>query len=466
MANPEHIKWLNEGVAAWNERRRETDFTPNLQEADLQKVDLVMANLSGAKLEGADLRGADLRETNLQEADLRGANLLGANLAGADFRGANLIGADLREATLYRTDLRTIVYSAIEGNAVSIGEYTNLSLARNLTQSQLERAIGDNGTIIPITDHLSRPDQWDTIELPKNHPSYEISKEDPARTDETARGPIKGPSPIRYTPPTEFKTEDDKVALHHSPKPAEPRRPSAAPIDRAQCKAIRKSIGDLTHDFCALLQNYAKEDAEKSNRVRAAEQLLTITKNSRSNLRGKNFSPITFYNHTEILAKAGLAEIEALETVDKVTFEQLIEQSRKHYGCYPELPEALDSANTRFIPDDFPYSVANLTVEIDEIAFSVEGLKIFTEETRALLASEKLAPAPLGSDPEKSKQATLGAIVGEMWREMEPYRDKMKNVAAKGKDGVDQASVWLKTYEKVEKLWNAVKPFIGMGPDG
>ena len=51
MANDEHFAILKQGVAAWNEWRRENpDIRP----------DLSGANLRGAKLSGANLRGADL----------------------------------------------------------------------------------------------------------------------------------------------------------------------------------------------------------------------------------------------------------------------------------------------------------------------------------------------------------------------------------------------------------------------
>ena len=35
MANPQHIKWLLEGVPAWNIRRVKDDFPPDFENADI-----------------------------------------------------------------------------------------------------------------------------------------------------------------------------------------------------------------------------------------------------------------------------------------------------------------------------------------------------------------------------------------------------------------------------------------------
>src|SRR6266851_4500145 len=96
MANPEHVAKLKEGVAAWNDWRKE-----NRQ---------IRPDLSGADLHGFDLRRFDLREANLSvanffEAVLSGANPIRANLSGADLSEACLIGADLFSANLSGADL-------------------------------------------------------------------------------------------------------------------------------------------------------------------------------------------------------------------------------------------------------------------------------------------------------------------------------------------------------------------------
>ena len=75
-----------------------------------------------------DVRGAFLRRTDLSNASLRAANLMGA-----DFTNAILRGTDLKDAVLDGTILK---------GADLIG-------ARNLTLSQLRKAILDERTKLP-----------------------------------------------------------------------------------------------------------------------------------------------------------------------------------------------------------------------------------------------------------------------------------------------------------------------------
>ena len=107
MADPDHLKKLQQGVDAWNAwRKREPLIIP-----DLSKADLSGWNLSGANLSGADLIWANLSRPDVSRADLlRGPDLSGANLSKADLSGANLSkaylgGADLFLANLSRASL-------------------------------------------------------------------------------------------------------------------------------------------------------------------------------------------------------------------------------------------------------------------------------------------------------------------------------------------------------------------------
>ena len=132
MADGEHLKIFNQGVAAWNRwRQKHRGLQPDLSGADLKRANFRYANLNDANLEHANLEGAnlgraflegaelhgatqrgahffsaDLRHADLRDADLREAQLWYAHLDRADLRGANLAGADLRGSDLAAADLR------------------------------------------------------------------------------------------------------------------------------------------------------------------------------------------------------------------------------------------------------------------------------------------------------------------------------------------------------------------------
>jgi uncharacterized protein YjbI with pentapeptide repeats len=101
MAKREHLRILDEGVAAWNRFRAEqSEIRPDLSQADLSRRTLCDCELSRAKLTAADLYGADLSGASLRGANLSGANLSGARLVHTDLSGANLARCDLTGATL------------------------------------------------------------------------------------------------------------------------------------------------------------------------------------------------------------------------------------------------------------------------------------------------------------------------------------------------------------------------------
>ena len=127
MVDKKQLEILREGVAVWNQWRRDNpdmklDFRDvDLQEADLISADLREANLGGAFLYGVNLSGATLSSanllktylvrailysTNLYSANLRKANLYATTLVTANLKKAILIGTNLREADLVGANLR------------------------------------------------------------------------------------------------------------------------------------------------------------------------------------------------------------------------------------------------------------------------------------------------------------------------------------------------------------------------
>jgi hypothetical protein len=99
----------------------------NLSRAELSGARLDQATLIEANLVGAVLVDADLSDARLEKADLRGAKLAHATLSGARLDNADLCGADL-------------------------------SLAKGLTQEQIDRALGDRRTSLPAA--LAMPKAW------------------------------------------------------------------------------------------------------------------------------------------------------------------------------------------------------------------------------------------------------------------------------------------------------------------
>ncbi len=150
MANPNHVRWLREeGVEAWNRRRRGENFQPDFRGADLfgaelNGVDLREAKLCGtilnaAKLNGADLEDADLTDAQLGGADLRNANLAFANLARTDLHQAKLIGANLLRARPWEANL----YMPTTEDAASFLPYRDEVTDQYVMQSDAEREISE-----------------------------------------------------------------------------------------------------------------------------------------------------------------------------------------------------------------------------------------------------------------------------------------------------------------------------------
>ncbi|GAA6187397.1 pentapeptide repeat-containing protein [Litorivita sp. NS0012-18] len=159
MANPQHIEWLLEGVAAWNLQRRrlKLKFRPDLSDSDIRasfeqksKID----TKGRFDLRQVNFAATDLRNSRLECADLDGANLEKALLQGADLSGAILSGANLNGARLKGAKLRTRANEQI-GEAA---HRADLKDVKGLTQTQLSSMDGDSGTIIP--SNLTRPARW------------------------------------------------------------------------------------------------------------------------------------------------------------------------------------------------------------------------------------------------------------------------------------------------------------------
>ena len=106
MANPVHVKLLQQGSGRWNMwREKDRRTIPDLSRAELSGADLSFAWLFGTDLSEANLSKTNLVETDLHGSDLRRANLSEAFLGRTNLSGTNLSGANLRKARLHRANL-------------------------------------------------------------------------------------------------------------------------------------------------------------------------------------------------------------------------------------------------------------------------------------------------------------------------------------------------------------------------
>ncbi len=115
----------------------------NLFQGDFSGFEKRGLNLSGARLRQSDLSLSVMNRTRFTRADLRdveayggvfsSSNFSGANLTNASFVGAYLEGASFAGATLQGTNLSG----------------AQLARATGLTQGQLDRACGDEATVLP-----------------------------------------------------------------------------------------------------------------------------------------------------------------------------------------------------------------------------------------------------------------------------------------------------------------------------
>lgn len=189
MANNDHLDFVQQGVAFWNEwREKNLEVIPELGEgnlvkadlrgADLRRANLERANLTRAVLDDANLQGANLRaarllevelsranvsEADLNQVELTGAKLIGANLMNANLHLAqlavtNLKEANLRNADLSEADLRESVFLDADLRGANLHkslllgahlEGANLTEARGLEPGQLEGAHIDQSTQLP-----------------------------------------------------------------------------------------------------------------------------------------------------------------------------------------------------------------------------------------------------------------------------------------------------------------------------
>jgi hypothetical protein len=181
-----HIEALRRGPRSWNQwRAQNPSLTPNLAGIALSVAERQMGPISGGPINFsfARLRRASLRFATLTGANLEMADLSEADLSDARLESANLSGADLTGAILDRAD-----FTGAKFGGVNLASASLLG-ARNLTQAQIDEALGDALTVLP--PHLVRPEGWGS------EVSHVVSRQQPHRgTAETAGGASNGKTPL------------------------------------------------------------------------------------------------------------------------------------------------------------------------------------------------------------------------------------------------------------------------------
>ena len=154
-SDSKHVETLRRGPRSWNQwRAQNPSLTPNLTGIALSVAERQMGPISGGPINFSftRLRQASLRFATLTGANFEMADLSEADLSDARLEGANLSGADLSEALLERANFAGARLGGANLSGASLAE------ARNLTQAQIDEALGDALTVLP--EHLSRPAGW------------------------------------------------------------------------------------------------------------------------------------------------------------------------------------------------------------------------------------------------------------------------------------------------------------------
>lgn len=151
MAKKDHLNILRQGVAAWNQwRKQEPEIVPdlsgvncprlNLSLANLKNADFTEAYLSESRFSKANLQSAIFREAALDATDFSRADLRKADIVGAALGGAKFVEADLREADLTWADLvdADLTRANLSGANLRYARLVNVNLeSANLANSSV-----------------------------------------------------------------------------------------------------------------------------------------------------------------------------------------------------------------------------------------------------------------------------------------------------------------------------------------
>ncbi len=120
----------------------------NLFQGDFGGLEARGLNLSGSRLRQADLSLSVMNRTNFSRADLRDVEAFGGVFSSSNFRGADLTNASFVGAYLEGANFSGATLSGTNLSGAQLGRATGL------TQGQLNRACGDEATVLPGSLHI------------------------------------------------------------------------------------------------------------------------------------------------------------------------------------------------------------------------------------------------------------------------------------------------------------------------
>lgn len=132
MANLEHLKILEQGVAAWNNWRADSPtIVPDLRGAVLEHKDLGGINFEEANLSGANFFLSTLERSNFKNSQVQFCNLGLTNLNYANLAGSNLWYSEITEsiiehASFERANLNS---TSFQGSSLDYSDFTHADLA-------------------------------------------------------------------------------------------------------------------------------------------------------------------------------------------------------------------------------------------------------------------------------------------------------------------------------------------------
>ena len=426
MADKAHMKWLSEGVDAWNRRRREAPFTPDFSGADLSGKSLWRFNFRGANFRRADLNGATLKEADLEGADFAQANLYRADLSGAkperasfhratckrtdfrrcDMRGARLDGADLTNArlegaNLRGADIRAWIAPNLDAPRNAFEEKFRIEMGLStpivtVSVQQLAAADGDETTLLP--EALDRPTHWAT------------SVEDDGKPELR----------LRATPAAEFDWREDGRLGATRLKPIPPRSQSGVdnhPLDLYARDQQLATVGRLAERIAKSLDNYSDDGASSMGNISAIARSasLPLTMIAEECAKPADEVLIAFVRaNIQALKRLQGEDAEALADVDRVLLDQLLQEWERLTPFFPVLAEIDSPRNPEVAPEGSEAVADEIVEKVMNTISSDQAKELLSEETRQVFEAEKGKNIPIGADAKKARLVRLAALTAAL----------------------------------------------------